>query len=143
MYKEAAPDFKALNGTPFLQIFTFYAKANVLMINEIKSCERLQKLLDDNAKLRAVPNERKSTADSCSTGCKHSDVHSRGWRRSHHHILPLIIPIVELQGTLRKDTELVSVACSQAAHVTLRLKKYRGLCLHFRTKTFPRSNVLR
>jgi len=94
------------------------------MINEIKSCERLQKLLDDNAKLRAIPNERKSTADSCSTGCKHGDVHSRGWRRSHHHILPLISPIVELQGTLRKDTELISVACSQAAHVTLRLKVY-------------------
>src|SRR6218665_3671698 len=86
MYKEAAPDFKALNGTPFLQIFTFYAKANVLMINEIKSCERLQKLLDDNAKLRATPNERKSTADSCSTGCKNGDAHCTGWRRSHRHI---------------------------------------------------------
>ena len=51
-------------STKFLQIAAFYAKSNVLMINEIKSCERLQKLLDDNAKLRAITNERRLTADS-------------------------------------------------------------------------------
>jgi len=45
-----------------LQIAAFYAKANIPLISEIKSCERLLKLLDDNGKLRAIPNERRSTA---------------------------------------------------------------------------------
>src|SRR6218665_1351501 len=47
--------------------------------------------------------------------------------------LPLISPIVELQGTLRKDTELISVACSQASHVTLGLKVF---ALTFEQKHF-------
>ena len=44
------------------QIVVFYAKANIPMISEIKSCERLLKLLDDNAKLRAIPIKRRSSA---------------------------------------------------------------------------------
>jgi len=32
------------------------------MISEIKSCERLLEPLDDNATLRAIPNERGTTA---------------------------------------------------------------------------------
>lgn len=44
------------------QIVVFYAKSNIPMISEIKSCQRLLKLLDDNAKLRAIPIKRRSTA---------------------------------------------------------------------------------
>src|SRR6218665_1788920 len=48
----------------FLQIAAFYAKVIIPTISEINSCERLLRLLDDNAKLRAIPNKRRLRGES-------------------------------------------------------------------------------
>lgn len=42
----------------------FYEKANIPMISERKACEKIIALLDDNKKLRAIPNDRRSTPHS-------------------------------------------------------------------------------
>ena len=43
------------------KLTVFYKKANLPMISESKACEKIIKLLDDNAKLRAIPLKRRST----------------------------------------------------------------------------------
>ena len=42
----------------------FYEKANIPMISERKACERMNQLLEDNAKVRAIPCNRRSNAAS-------------------------------------------------------------------------------
>ena len=42
------------------QVIPFYGKANIPMISEIKTCQKMVKLLDDNAKLRAIPIARRT-----------------------------------------------------------------------------------
>ena len=44
------------------QLVVFYGKANIPMISELKACERIIQLLKENAKLRAIPKERRSNA---------------------------------------------------------------------------------
>jgi hypothetical protein len=44
------------------KILPFYQKANIPMISKIKACEKLLKLIDENAKIRAIPIKRRSTA---------------------------------------------------------------------------------
>ena len=46
------------------KIASFYEKASIPMISERKCCEKLLKLLDDNAKIRAIPLKRRSTPAS-------------------------------------------------------------------------------
>lgn len=46
------------------KITVFYEKANIPMISQRKSCEKMIKLLDDNAKLRAIPCNRRATPAS-------------------------------------------------------------------------------
>ncbi|KAG8171349.1 hypothetical protein JTE90_007601 [Oedothorax gibbosus] len=46
------------------KITVFYEKANIPMISERKACEKMIKLLDDNAKLRAIPCKRRETPSS-------------------------------------------------------------------------------
>lgn len=43
------------------KVTTFYDKAHIPMISEIKACQKMIKLLDENAKLRAIPLGRRST----------------------------------------------------------------------------------
>ena len=43
------------------KLTVFYKKANLPMISESKACEKIIKLLDDNAKIRAIPLTRRST----------------------------------------------------------------------------------
>jgi hypothetical protein len=47
-----------------IKITVFYEKANIPMITERKACERMIKLLDDNAKVRAIPKSRRATQNS-------------------------------------------------------------------------------
>ena len=44
------------------KISPFYQKANIPMISEIKACERMLKLVDENAKIRAIPIKCRFTA---------------------------------------------------------------------------------
>ena len=44
------------------QVSEFYKKANIPVISEIKASEKLIKLANDNAKLRAIPVSRRATA---------------------------------------------------------------------------------
>ena len=44
------------------QLVVLYGKANIPMISELKACERIIQLLKENAKLRAIPKERRSNA---------------------------------------------------------------------------------
>jgi hypothetical protein len=46
------------------KLVPFYEKANIPMISERKACERMIQLLEDNAKIRAIPCNRRSTAAS-------------------------------------------------------------------------------
>lgn len=46
------------------KITVFYEKANIPMIGECKSCEKMIKLLNDNAKIRAIPCHRRTTPSS-------------------------------------------------------------------------------
>jgi len=46
------------------QVKLFYEKANIPMISERKACEKIIKLLDDNAKLRAIPLNRRSAPNT-------------------------------------------------------------------------------
>ncbi len=48
----------------FSQVKLFYEKANIPMISEKKACEKIIKLLDDNAKLRAIPLNRRSAPNT-------------------------------------------------------------------------------
>ena len=43
------------------EVSIFYGKAIIPMISEHKACERIIKLLDDNAKMRSIPCERRPT----------------------------------------------------------------------------------
>lgn len=43
------------------QLKEFYGKANIPIISERKACEKIIKLIDENAKLRAIPLNRRST----------------------------------------------------------------------------------
>lgn len=47
-----------------IKVAAFYTKANIPMISERKACERMINLLDDNAKVRAIPIKRRTTATS-------------------------------------------------------------------------------
>ena len=47
-----------------VQVSSFYDKANIPMISERKACEKIIKLLDENAKLRAIPLKRRSAPSS-------------------------------------------------------------------------------
>src|SRR6218665_551553 len=40
------------------KLTVFYKKANFPMISESKACEKIIKLLDDNSKIRAIPNAK-------------------------------------------------------------------------------------
>lgn len=42
------------------KLLVFFEKANIPTISERKACERIIKLLDDNAKIRAIPRDRRS-----------------------------------------------------------------------------------
>lgn len=46
------------------KISVFYEKANIPMITERKSCEKILKLHEDNTKLRAIPVQRRNTTNS-------------------------------------------------------------------------------
>ena len=46
------------------KVVPFYQKANIPMISERKACERMIQLLEDNAKVRAIPCNRRSAASS-------------------------------------------------------------------------------
>lgn len=46
------------------KVSVFYEKAHIPMITKRKACERLIKLLDDNAKVRAIPINRRSAPNS-------------------------------------------------------------------------------
>lgn len=46
------------------QIKPFYAKGNIPMITEKKSCEKIIALAEKNAKLRKIPNERRTTTEA-------------------------------------------------------------------------------
>ncbi len=43
------------------QLMIFYQKANIPVISEIKCCERLVNLLEENAKIRAIPKDRRTS----------------------------------------------------------------------------------
>ena len=46
------------------KITPFYQKGNIPMIAERKACEKIIKLMDENAKIRAIPVARRSSTDS-------------------------------------------------------------------------------
>lgn len=46
------------------KVRVFYEKANIPIISNRKACEKLIKLLDENAKIRAIPLKRRSTPSS-------------------------------------------------------------------------------
>ena len=43
------------------QLEIFYKKANIPIISEIKACQRIINLSNENAKLRRIPKERRSS----------------------------------------------------------------------------------
>ena len=43
------------------QVKSFYQRANIPMISDKKACQKMIKLLNDNAKLREIPKERRKT----------------------------------------------------------------------------------
>ena len=44
------------------KVNVFYERANIPIITERKACERIIQLLDENAKIRAIPVKRRSTS---------------------------------------------------------------------------------
>jgi len=42
------------------KVLPFYGKANIPVISEIKACQKMIKLLDENAKIRAIPIARRT-----------------------------------------------------------------------------------
>ena len=46
------------------KVKVFYDKASIPIISDRKACEKIIKLIDDNAKIRAIPLKRRSTPSS-------------------------------------------------------------------------------
>ena len=66
-YQQGIPESKTRTQAAkqvLAQVSIFYKKANIPMISEIKACEKMIKLLDNNSKLRAIPIARRSTAST-------------------------------------------------------------------------------
>jgi len=66
-YQQGIPENKTRTMAAkvvFAQVSIFYRKANIPMISDKKSCEKIIKLLDNNSKLRAIPTSRRSTAST-------------------------------------------------------------------------------